>query len=104
LVGSGAKALDWFEFGPEELFPGNCWSAIGLHEPNHTTFAYIAEASRMVAEVEDLLIQGAMPASDVAVLYPRSAFLWDEASNCTCASSQIRKEPLRSIVSFSHFL
>jgi hypothetical protein len=34
--------------------------AIGLHEPNHTTFAYIAEASRMIAEVEDLLIGGAM--------------------------------------------
>jgi hypothetical protein len=26
LVGSGAKGLDWFEFGPEDFFPGNCWS------------------------------------------------------------------------------
>jgi hypothetical protein len=23
---------------------GNCWSAIGMHEENHTTFKYIAEA------------------------------------------------------------
>ena len=22
MVGSGAKGLDWFEFGPEEFFPG----------------------------------------------------------------------------------
>ena len=80
MVGSGAKGLDWFEFGPEDFFPGNCWSAIGMHEANHSTFVFIAEASRMIAEVEDLLIDGAMPTSEVAILYPRSSFLWDEAS------------------------
>ena len=32
MVGSGAKGLDWFEFGPEDFFPGNWWSAIGMHE------------------------------------------------------------------------
>ena len=80
MVGSGAKGLDWFEFGPEDFFPGNCWSAIGMHEANHSTFVYIAEASRMIAEVEDLLIDGAMPTSQVAILFPRSSFLWDEAS------------------------
>jgi hypothetical protein len=70
LVGSGASAIDYFEFGPEDFFPGNCWSAIGLHEQNHSTFKYIAEASRMITEVEDLLAGGAMPVSNVAVLYP----------------------------------
>jgi hypothetical protein len=80
MVGSGAKGLDWFEFGPEDFFPGNCWSAIGMREPNHTTFTYLAEASRMIAEVEDLLIEGSMPPSELAILYPRSSFLWDVAS------------------------
>jgi hypothetical protein len=51
-----------------------------MHEANHSTFVYIAEASRMIAEVEDLLIDGAMPTSEVAIVYPRSSFLWDEAS------------------------
>jgi hypothetical protein len=81
LVGSGASAIDWFEFGPEDTFPGNCWSAIGLHEPNRTIFKYIAEASRMIAEVEDLLAAGAVPVSQLAVLYPRSSWMWDNASN-----------------------
>ena len=80
LVGSGASGIDWFEFGPEDTFPGNCWSAIGLHEPNHITFKYIAEASRMVAEVEDILAAGTMPVSQVAILYPRSSWLWDNAT------------------------
>ena len=36
--------------------------------------------SRMIAEVEDILAAGTMPVSQVAVLYPRSAWLWDNAS------------------------
>ena len=43
-------------------------------------FKYIAEASRMVADVEDILAAGSMPVSQVAVLYPRSSWLWDNAS------------------------
>lgn len=34
----------------------------------------------MIAEVEDILAAGMMPVSQVAVLYPRSAWLWDNAS------------------------
>ena len=34
----------------------------------------------MIAEVEDILAAGTMPISQVAVLYPRSAWLWDNAS------------------------
>jgi hypothetical protein len=36
--------------------------------------------SRMIAEVEDILAAGTMPVSQVAVLYPRSAWLWDNAT------------------------
>jgi hypothetical protein len=34
----------------------------------------------MIAEVEDILAAGTMPVSQVAVLYPRSAWMWDHAS------------------------
>jgi hypothetical protein len=103
LVGSGSKGFSWFEFGPEWSFPGNCFSAIGLHEEEsssqtdqddrgiaaattvenssrHSIFAQIAEASRVIAAAEDLLYPGVTPAADVALLYPRSSFLWDNAS------------------------
>ena len=83
LVGAGAKGFDWFEFGPEPAFPGNCWTAIGMHEKNHSLFKWIGEASRMIAEAEDLLHPGVMPTADVAILYPRSSWLWDQASNAT---------------------
>ena len=83
LVGAGAKGFDWFEFGPEPLFPGNCWSAIGMQENNHSLFHWIGEASRMIADAEDLLFPGAMPTADVAILFPRSSWLWDNASQMT---------------------
>jgi hypothetical protein len=51
-----------------------------MAEANHTTFTMIAEASRMIAVVEDLLFEGAVPPSDLAILFPRSSFLWDVAS------------------------
>ena len=34
----------------------------------------------MIAVVEDLLFEGAVPPSDLAILFPRSSFLWDVAS------------------------
>ena len=43
-------------------------------------FKYIAEANRMIADAEDLLYFGEMPVADVAVLYPRSSWLWDNAT------------------------
>ena len=29
LIGSGAKALQYFAFGPEYLYVGNCWCDVG---------------------------------------------------------------------------
>ena len=55
LAGHGGKGFSWFEFGPEETFPGNCWSEVALLEKNHSMFAYIAEASRMISAAEPLL-------------------------------------------------
>ena len=46
----------------------------------HVLFCCTRIQSRMIAEVEDILAPGTMPVSKVAVLYPRSAWLWDNAS------------------------
>jgi hypothetical protein len=89
LVGAGAKVIDWYNFGPIQ----DSYSAIGMHEKNHSMFQYVAESNRMIADADDLLFAGTMPASDVALLYPRSSWIWDnqswhsgcvhrEASNC----------------------
>eukprot|EP01045_Picozoa_sp_COSAG04_P021128 COSAG04_NODE_2240_length_4467_cov_2.485806_3_plen_521_part_00 len=77
------------------MFPGNCWSAIGMHEKNHSMFHWIGEASRMIADAEDLLYPGAMPLAEVAILYPRSSWLWDESSNTTgtCRSASKSGSP-----------
>jgi hypothetical protein len=62
-------------------YAGNCWSAIAMREyREHGTssmFKYIAEASRLIAGAEDILFPGAMATAQVAVLYPRSSYLWD---------------------------
>eukprot|EP01043_Picozoa_sp_COSAG02_P041179 COSAG02_NODE_3394_length_6814_cov_8.672971_2_plen_1115_part_00 len=91
LVGTGAKGFDWFEFGPEPLFPGNCWTAIGMHEKNHSMFHWIGEASRMIADAEDLLYPGAMPDSEVGILFPRSSWLWDNSTQMTGSCSTDKK-------------
>jgi hypothetical protein len=92
LVGAGAKGFDWFEFGPEPLFPGNCWTAIGMHEKNHSMFHWIGEASRMIADAEDLLYPGVMPVSEVAILFPRSSWLWDNATVMTGSCTTDKKD------------
>jgi hypothetical protein len=87
LVGNGAKHIWYFAFGPEPLFPGNCYSeeAIGLlptfpggqNDTKSKLFAHMARASEMIAAAEDLLYEGEMPYSTIAILYPRSSWMWD---------------------------
>ena len=71
-----------------QVFPGNCYSeeaigAAGTYPPNRQNasksalFAEMAEASRMIAGADDLLYEGEMPYSNVAILYPRSSWMWD---------------------------
>jgi hypothetical protein len=85
------SGFDWFEFGPEPLFPGNCWSAIGMHEKNHSLFHWIGQASRMIADAEDLLYPGTMPDSDVAILFPRSSWLWDNSTQMSGSCTTEKK-------------
>lgn len=37
----------------------------------------------MIADAEDLLYPGEMPTADVAILFPRSSWLWDNATEMT---------------------
>ena len=90
LVGAGAKLIDFYNFGPIQ----DSYSAIGMHEKNHSMFKYIATANRMIADADDLLFAGTMPVSDVAILYPRSSWIWDNASYASCT-----KNPPNAIIS-----
>jgi hypothetical protein len=71
VVGSGGKAIKYFVFGPEYNFPGNCYSERAAVLPQ------LAEAHRMIGAAEDVLWPGKPPRSEVAILAPRSAEMWD---------------------------
>ena len=53
-------------FGPEYLFPGNCWSETALANPK--LFAGIAEANGLVGAAEELLWPATRVVSEVAIL------------------------------------
>jgi hypothetical protein len=71
LVGHGGKAVQYFWFGPEYNFPGNCYS----ETPG--ALAAIRRANGLIAAGEDLLWPGRPMRSPVAILTPRSAEMWD---------------------------
>ncbi len=71
LIGSGGKAIKYFVFGPEYMFPGNCYSE------NAKVLPSMAEAHQMIGAAEDLLWPGERMAPEVAILMPRSSQAWD---------------------------
>jgi hypothetical protein len=71
LIGHGAKVIQFFVFGPEYSFPGNCYSE------NPRVFKPLSEAMRLTAKAEDLLYPGKAKPSPVAILTPQSSQLWD---------------------------
>ena len=71
VIGSGGKALTCYTFGPEYLFPGNCYS----EKPG--LLRQEAEANGIIGAAEDLLWPGKRPRAQVAILWPRSSFAWD---------------------------
>ncbi len=73
LVGSGAKGVNTYVFGPEYNFPGNCYS----DRPNH--LRKFAEAFGMIGRAEDVLWPGKRPRPQVAILSPKSSEMWDSA-------------------------
>ena len=76
VVASGAKSLKYFMFGPEYLFPGNCWSDVAWSNPS--LFAGVAQANSMIGAAEELLWPATRVVSEVALLYPRTSSFWDE--------------------------
>ena len=68
IVGSGGKQIIYYNFGPDYMFPGNCWSrnTSGLSTE-------IAAAHALLAKAEPLLWAGRRPSATIAILAPRSA-------------------------------
>lgn len=74
-------------FGPEAVFPGNCYSELaigtapsypgGQNTTRSALLAEMAKASQLIAGADELLYEGEMPYSSVAILYPRSSWMWD---------------------------
>ena len=73
LVGHGAKAVEWYTFGPEELFPDNGYSN------NANAYRAIADGNRLLGRAEELLYPGRRATARIAVLVPGSAQVWDKA-------------------------
>ncbi|NQU11809.1 hypothetical protein HQ590_13525, partial [bacterium] len=70
-IGSGAKVVKYFVFGPEYVFPGNCYSFKAELLPK------MAEAHGMIGAAEEVLWPGKRPAGEVAIVMPRSSQMWD---------------------------
>jgi hypothetical protein len=74
MIGSGAKGLRYFIFGPEYTFPVNCYT----DNANYTRLIKeMAQAHGMVASSEEVLWPARRAASQVAILMPRSSEMWD---------------------------
>ncbi len=71
LVGQGAKTIEFFTFGPEYYFPGNCYSE------HPAAFKPLALGMGIVGRAEELLYPGRMRKPETAILMPQSAQLWD---------------------------
>jgi len=71
IVGHGGKAIQYFVFGPEYNFPGNCYSR------SARILVPMTEAHRLIAIAEPLLWPGRPRQAEVAILMPRSAQVWD---------------------------
>ena len=74
LVGSGAKVVNSYVFGPEYSFPGNCYS----EKPG--MLRKLAQANMMIGAAEDVLWPGKRSHTRVAILSPKSSEMWDAKS------------------------
>jgi hypothetical protein len=71
IFGHGGRAVQYFVFGPEYNFPGNCYS-----EKAHL-LRELRQAHALLARAEPFLHAGRKPPPQVAILMPRSAQVWD---------------------------
>ena len=85
LVGGGAKALQYFIFGPEVSFPGNCYSDSppggSINSPPGTLLMdqihQQQQAHEMIGAAESVLWEARPVPARVAILKDRSSSLWD---------------------------
>ncbi len=70
LVGRGAKLLDYFSFGPDGLFPGNCWSE------RREVYPQLQQANRRVRFADHIFATGTAAAPDVAIMSAQDAMVW----------------------------
>ena len=70
LVGHGAKALDYYTFGPEQVMVDG-WNT------NTAVYRGYMEASRLIGKGEKVLYPGRPRAGTVAILAPKGALPWD---------------------------
>jgi hypothetical protein len=57
---------------PADMFPGNSYSEHG------DIFAAITRSLDIIGAAESALYPGKRPAAEIAIVYPRSSFMWDE--------------------------
>jgi hypothetical protein len=95
LTGHGAKTLEYFCYGPEALFPGNCYSG------NNAAFGAIADANRIIGRAEELLYPGRRQTARVAILLSASAQVWDAGPQLPMYQREIAA--LHFALTHSHF-
>ncbi len=83
LVGHGAKAVDFYSWGPEFLFPESCWSE------NWRSYRPIADAIRSLGRAERLLYPGRPERGKVAIFLPAASGLWDSEQGATYYQQEI---------------
>ena len=86
------------------MFPGNCYTDFG--ENSSRIFHYIAQSGDMIAKAEPLLFPGKMPQSQVAFLFPRSSFAWDQQDTAlnTCPGTGGTEDPHNLAMDYSAVL
>jgi hypothetical protein len=87
VPGLGAKSLKYFVFGPEYNFPSNCYSF-----KSHL-LQKMAQAHAMVAKAEPLLYPGKRPPITTALLFPRSAQMWDIKGKAPLPIISLKERP-----------
>ncbi len=91
LIGSGAKVVNSYVFGPEYAFPGNCYSE------KTGVLRKLAQAYAMVGAAEDVLWPGKRPQARVAILSPKSSEMWDAKSISVPTEPDIPAESQREL-------
>jgi len=70
LLGHGAKALLWYNHGPEPYFQKFSWG------DNEAAYPAIAQTNALIGSAENVLYPGQAGNAKIALFLPRSAYFW----------------------------